>query len=419
MIRTKIEEYYSRKISFEELKNYTLPKYADGVNALDYFVFAGRYLKDNPLLFVGSPELFDLNAALKDTVKHNLKLGIIKTSSFFDTYIYVLSPIKLKNKILGYDLIYFDNSKVLEEIADKNIDFKIYNNFNGDYVSFDGEKLSQSGDNQLIYRNNKVFFQIKSKSADLFYEFSIAKKILFTDFYLFYKNQFIIIALLVISLSLTIFTLYRREKFFYMKKMIEHERKYYWMLENSGDAIVIRQNGRFTFANYALSHMLGYSKEELLSMNYRETFPKKTLLEIEKIIKENEDKNHTKYRYEITLFKKDGTKIDVEVNENIIEFNNDKAYFAVIRDITKQKEFIKILQKGSEQAKALNEFIPICANCSRIRDDEHKSKPWEKPADYISERLPDIQFSHTLCPDCIKELYPDLVNHKQDEENDN
>ena len=33
-----------------------------------------------------------------------------------------------------------------------------------------------------------------------------------------------------------------------------------------------------------------------------------------------------------------------------------------------------ILQKGAEQTKGLKEFIPICAGCHLIRDDEDKDK---------------------------------------------
>ena len=73
-----------------------------------------------------------------------------------------------------------------------------------------------------------------------------------------------------------------------------------------------------------------------------------------------------------------------------------------VRDITKQKAIMKDLQKGAEQTKGLNEYIPICAGCSLIRDDEKENTPWVKPADYISERLPEIQFSHGMCPDCFK-----------------
>ncbi len=40
MIRLKIIDFYDKKISVEQLKSYTLPKFKDGVEALEYFVYA-------------------------------------------------------------------------------------------------------------------------------------------------------------------------------------------------------------------------------------------------------------------------------------------------------------------------------------------------------------------------------------------
>ena len=192
------------------------------------------------------------------------------------------------------------------------------------------------------------------------------------------------------------------------EKLKKSELKYRQMVEHSRDAIVIRQKGKFVFVNDAFAQMLGYSKEELLTIDNKQIFSVEILQNIEERILQKKDHETFVNQFEISMIKKDGTKIDVEINERIITFNNDKAQFAVIRDITKQKEIMKVLKRGAEQTKGLNEFIPICAGCSLIRDDEKEEKPWVKPADYITERLPNIKFSHTMCPDCLKKLYPDL-----------
>lgn len=52
----------------------------------------------------------------------------------------------------------------------------------------------------------------------------------------------------------------------------------------------------------------------------------------------------------------------------------------------------------------LKSLIPICAKCKKIRNDKGY---WESVERYISEKL-DVTFSHGLCPDCLRELYPDL-----------
>jgi len=192
------------------------------------------------------------------------------------------------------------------------------------------------------------------------------------------------------------------------EKLKESEMKYRLMIESSSDAIVIRQDGKFIFVNEALAQMLDYSKEELLTIDNRDIFQDKTLENIEKRINENIDFQSEINNFETVLHKKNGSQIVVEISERIIDFNGKKSQFAIIHDITQQKEIMKELLKGAEQTKGLGGFIPICAGCSKIRDDEKEDKPWLKPADYISERLPDIKFSHTMCPDCVKKWYPDF-----------
>lgn len=53
----------------------------------------------------------------------------------------------------------------------------------------------------------------------------------------------------------------------------------------------------------------------------------------------------------------------------------------------------------------LEEFIPICAHCKDVRNDEGF---WQAVEAYISERT-ESHFSHGICPKCIAELYPDHV----------
>jgi hypothetical protein len=57
-----------------------------------------------------------------------------------------------------------------------------------------------------------------------------------------------------------------------------------------------------------------------------------------------------------------------------------------------------------KQIRILEGFISICANCKKIRNSENK---WEQIEKYITEHS-HAKFSHGICPDCTKELYPDL-----------
>ena len=63
------------------------------------------------------------------------------------------------------------------------------------------------------------------------------------------------------------------------------------------------------------------------------------------------------------------------------------------------------LTDSLEDVKILSGLLPICASCKKIRDDEGL---WNQVEEYIHEHS-EAQFSHGLCPDCMKKLYPEYV----------
>jgi len=53
--------------------------------------------------------------------------------------------------------------------------------------------------------------------------------------------------------------------------------------------------------------------------------------------------------------------------------------------------------------RTLRGIVPICAFCKKIRDDKGD---WNKMEKYVSEHS-DAEFSHSICPECMSERYPD------------
>jgi PAS domain S-box-containing protein len=81
----------------------------------------------------------------------------------------------------------------------------------------------------------------------------------------------------------------------------------------------------------------------------------------------------------------------------------------ISRDITERKKaeaerekLITQLQDALADVKLLSGLVPICANCKKIRDDQGY---WTQIESYIQDRS-DAKFSHSICPDCAKKLYP-------------
>lgn len=83
----------------------------------------------------------------------------------------------------------------------------------------------------------------------------------------------------------------------------------------------------------------------------------------------------------------------------------------VSQDVTEAKRaerdmlaLIDQLHRALREIEALRELLPICANCKRIRDDDGY---WNGVEEYFGKRSR-INFSHTLCPDCARKLYPEV-----------
>lgn len=66
----------------------------------------------------------------------------------------------------------------------------------------------------------------------------------------------------------------------------------------------------------------------------------------------------------------------------------------------------KLLQEALANVKVLRGLIPICASCKKIRDDKGY---WSQLEWYIQENS-DAEFSHGLCPDCVRTLYPEFLD---------
>jgi hypothetical protein len=90
------------------------------------------------------------------------------------------------------------------------------------------------------------------------------------------------------------------------------------------------------------------------------------------------------------------------------------AGIAVVRNVDQRKKLeqerenlITDLQEALANIKTLSGLIPICANCKKIRKD---SGYWQQMEAYISDHS-EAKFSHGICPDCARELYPEFFGN--------
>lgn len=89
---------------------------------------------------------------------------------------------------------------------------------------------------------------------------------------------------------------------------------------------------------------------------------------------------------------------------------NEFLALSDLRKASDEKEkAIRELRGTLAEIKTLRGFLPICAKCKKIRDDEGY---WNQIESYI-EKHSDVQFSHGICQECAKELYGDTKWYKK------
>lgn len=80
------------------------------------------------------------------------------------------------------------------------------------------------------------------------------------------------------------------------------------------------------------------------------------------------------------------------------------TYEAIIQKNRELERLNRELKIAKDRIKTLSGLIPICAKCKKVRNDEGY---WQEVEVYISSHS-DADFTHGICTDCMKELYPDF-----------
>ena len=78
----------------------------------------------------------------------------------------------------------------------------------------------------------------------------------------------------------------------------------------------------------------------------------------------------------------------------------------ITRDFSRLEKTTQRLQGALDSIKTLEGLLPMCANCKNIRDDDGY---WQQVEVYIRQHS-NAKLSHSICPECAHQLYPDLFN---------
>ncbi|MCK9420574.1 MAG: PAS domain S-box protein [Nitrospirae bacterium] len=174
--------------------------------------------------------------------------------------------------------------------------------------------------------------------------------------------------------------------------------------------LILDTNGVIIQTNQASVSGSGYRKRELIGHGINEFLTPSSQKIFEKHFPVLMELGSCRVEIESVL--KDGSVRVMDCRAIALRDREGKitSLMSVQRDITERKQaeaerekLVVQLQEALEKVKTLRGFIPICASCKKVRDDKGY---WTQVEAYVSEHSL-AEFSHSICPECMKKLYPE------------
>ena len=119
------------------------------------------------------------------------------------------------------------------------------------------------------------------------------------------------------------------------------------------------------------------------------------------------------------ILQKDGREMDLRMSAGVLNLEGSRFALVSLLDLTSLRELerrlaaknteleetVVTLENTLKEIKTLQALLPMCSNCKRVRDDKNY---WQDLEEYLAERSGTI-VSHSLCPDCLRTLYPQIA----------
>jgi PAS domain S-box-containing protein len=152
----------------------------------------------------------------------------------------------------------------------------------------------------------------------------------------------------------------------------ESEEKYRGILENMDDAYYeLDLNGNLVFFNEALILKTGYSREELMGMNYEQYISPETRKQVSRVFSELYKTGQPASLFDYEVIMKGGQKRNYESWANLLFDNNNQpiGFRGIARDITKRKVVEEELSRTLESLrKAVGATIQVMVSAVEARD---------------------------------------------------
>jgi PAS domain S-box-containing protein len=178
--------------------------------------------------------------------------------------------------------------------------------------------------------------------------------------------------------------------------------------------IVLDADGIVRLINRKGCEVTGYGEEEITGSDWFDRFIPNRIREDVRVVFSSLVAGTAEVGefFENVIMNKDGEERLIAWRNTVIRDESGKIVGTLSSgsDITERSQFereredlIGNLQTALKEIKTLKGIIPICSHCKKVRDDQGF---WNQVEAYISTNT-DAEFSHGVCPGCVKEHYPE------------
>jgi PAS domain S-box-containing protein len=193
------------------------------------------------------------------------------------------------------------------------------------------------------------------------------------------------------------------------RELHESEERFRSIYDGTKDAILLlRDDWQILDVNPAACDLCNVSRGDLISKSLWSIIKQENLPEF--TMKKSVDT--TAVEFETSLIRTHSEEKLLDVKMSVIHSVDKRRFIVVLRDITERKkaeqereELIRELTAALAEVRTLTGLLPICSSCKKIRDDQGY---WNQIEEYFHKRS-DVQFTHGLCPECMAQLYPDII----------
>ncbi len=196
-----------------------------------------------------------------------------------------------------------------------------------------------------------------------------------------------------------------------LERMKLRERRHRVLLDDSSDPIFsFNRKGEYLYVNRQFAAGLDGNviPADIIGKTIWDFFPhdeaEKRFAVVKWVFENRIPKN-----IEVKVPKASGDTYYLTTVKPIFDENNEVDYIICIsKEITERKEYeanlksrTVALERALQEIKDLQDIVPICSYCKKIRNDKGY---WNSVESYINKHT-GAEMSHGICPDCLSKAY--------------